>query len=57
MKRSITLLLGTAALALALGGPAFSQGAPQTLALTKVDMKSVASGYRTSKVVGSEVVN
>lgn len=57
MKHSITLLLGTAVLAMVLGGPAFSQGAPQTLALTKVDMKTVASGYRTSKVVGSDVVN
>ena len=33
------------------------QGVPQTMALTKVDMKTVASGYRTSKVVGSDVVN
>ena len=57
MKRSITLLLGTAVLAMALGGPAFSQGVPQTVVLTKVDMKTVASGYRTSKVVGSDVLN
>jgi len=39
------------------GGPAFSQGAPQTMGLMKVDPASLATGYRTSKVVGSTVVN
>jgi hypothetical protein len=56
MVRSVTLLAGAAILA-ALSGPAFSQGAPQTLSLMKVDPQSVATGYRTSKVVGSSVVN
>ena len=57
MGRSITLLVGAAVLAAALSGPAFSQGAPQTLSLMKVDPQSVATGYRTSKVVGSAVLN
>jgi sporulation protein YlmC with PRC-barrel domain len=57
MTRSITLLAGAAVLAAALSGPAFSQGAPQTLSLMKVDPASVATGYRTSKMVGSTVVN
>jgi hypothetical protein len=57
VRRSITLLAGTAVIAAALSGPAFSQGAPQTLSLMKVDPQSVATGYRTSKVVGSTVVN
>ena len=57
MGRSITLLVGTAVFAAALSGPAFSQGAPQTLSLMKVDPQSVATGYRTSKVVGSTVLN
>ncbi len=57
MIRSITLLACAAAIAVALNGPAFSQGAPQTLAVTKVDPQSLATGYRTSKVVGSTVVN
>src|ERR1700728_4558641 len=56
MVRSVTLLAGAAILA-ALSGPAFSQGAPQTLSLMEVDPQSVATGYRTSKVVGSSVVN
>jgi sporulation protein YlmC with PRC-barrel domain len=45
-----------AVIAAALSGPAFSQGAPQTLSLMKVDSQSVATGYRTSKMVGSTVV-
>lgn len=57
VTRSITLLAGAAVLAAALSGPAFSQGAPQTLSLMKVDPASLATGYRTSKVVGSTVYN
>ena len=57
MTRSITLLAGAAVIAAGLSSPAFSQGAPQTLSLMKVDPQSVATGYRTSKVVGSTVVN
>ena len=57
MGRSITLLVGAAVFAAALSGTAFSQGAPQTLSLMKVDPQSVATGYRTSKVVGSAVLN
>lgn len=55
MKRSITLLTGAIVVVAALSGPAFAQGAPQTLSLMKVDPASVATGYRTSKVVGSTV--
>ena len=57
MTRSIAFLPAAAVLVAALSGPAFSQGAPQTLSLMKVDPQSVATGYRTSKVVGSTVVN
>jgi hypothetical protein len=57
MTRSITLLAGAAVIAAALSGAAFSQVAPQTLSLMKVDPQSLATGYRTSKVVGSTVVN
>lgn len=57
MTRSVTLLASAAVIAMALSGPAFSQGAPQTLSLMKVDPQSLATGYRTSKVVGSAVVN
>jgi PRC-barrel domain len=57
MTRSITLLAGATILAAALNGPGFSQGALQTLSLMKVDPQTIATGYRTSKVVGSTVVN
>ena len=57
MTRSITLLAGAAIIAATLSGPAFSQGTPQTLSVMKVDPQSLATGYRTSKVVGSTVVN
>jgi hypothetical protein len=57
VTRSITILASSALLAASLSGPAFSQGAPQTVTLMKVDPASLATGYRTSKVVGSTVVN
>jgi PRC-barrel domain len=56
MKHSIALMMGAVAVA-ALSEPALSQGTPQTAAVMKVDPQSVATGYRTSKVVGSTVVN
>lgn len=57
MTRPMTILAGGALLAVVLNGPAFSQGAPQTVTLMKVDPASLATGYRASKVVGSTVVN
>src|SRR5665213_4530812 len=57
MRRSIMLMAGVAVLAATLQGPVFAQGAPQTVSLMKVDPASLATGYRTSKVVGSTVVN
>src|ERR1700723_2252769 len=57
MTRSIRILAGTAHLAASLSAPAFSQGATQTVTLMKVDPATLATGYRTSKVVGSTVVN
>jgi hypothetical protein len=57
MKRSIALMVGAAVVAVALSDPALSQGTPQTAAIMKVDPQTVATGYRTSKVVGSTVVN
>jgi hypothetical protein len=57
MTCSIRVLAGAALLAASLSGPAFSQGAPQTVTLMKVDPASLATGYRASKVIGSTVVN
>jgi len=50
-------LLAMAAVVAALAGPAHAQGTPQTLALTKLDPETLATGLRTSKVVGSPVFN
>ena len=67
MKHNQALLAGVAVLAMTFAPPvfapaafapaAFAQGAPQTVGLMKVDPQSLATGYRTSKVVGSAVVN
>jgi hypothetical protein len=57
MNRKLLLLSGAMFFVAALGTSAFSQGVPQTMALMKVDTTSLATGYRTSKVVGSAVVN
>lgn len=49
--------LCVAAIAALLAGPAWAQGAPQTVGLVKVDPQTVATGYRASKIIGSNVVN
>src|SRR5262245_33326417 len=43
--------------ALMLIGPAVGQGAPQTITVFRVDLASVATGYRASKVIGATVLN
>ena len=57
MKRTLASLAGLAVLGTLLSSPVFAQGTPQTLSLMKVDPTTLATGYRTSKVVGSSVVN
>ena len=57
MSRTANIIIA-ATVAAGLAGPAaFAQGAPQTVAITKVDPHALATGYRTSKVVGSTVYN
>lgn len=57
MKHPYKIVLGALALSVMLNVPAFSQGNPQTISLLKVDNATLATGYRTSKVVGSTVIN
>jgi hypothetical protein len=54
-----TMLLTSAAIIGAgfLTLPANAQGTPQSVEIAKVDVQTVAAGYRSSKVVGSNVVN
>jgi hypothetical protein len=37
--------------------PAFAQGTPQTISFVRIDAQTLATGYRTSKVVGATVFN
>jgi|HubBroStandDraft_6_1064221.scaffolds.fasta_scaffold632939_2 hypothetical protein len=40
-----------------IGGHSFAQGVPQTAGVVKVDPTTIATGYRTSKMVGSTIVD
>ncbi|MDH4414072.1 MAG: PRC-barrel domain-containing protein [Rhizobium sp.] len=55
----ITLSLAATVLILSSGlaGSALSQGAKQTVTLMEVKPETLATGYRSSKVVGSDVYN
>ncbi|MDB5405129.1 MAG: PRC-barrel domain protein [Rhodospirillales bacterium] len=53
--RSLITAAAGAVFLLSAAGSAFAQGAPQTLA--SLDVKAVATGYRSSKIVGSAVRN
>jgi hypothetical protein len=57
MPRSFILLPALAVVAAMLSGPAYAQLAPQTVTLMRVDPQTLATGYRSSKIVGSTVVN
>src|SRR5450756_3019233 len=54
-----TMLLASAAMVgiVVLATHAKAQGVPQSVEITKVDVKTVAAGYRASKVIGSSVIN
>jgi hypothetical protein len=57
MKKSLIIAsAGIISVALLSGG-AWAQGAPQTVDLVKVDVQKLSAGYRSSKVVGTSVVN
>jgi hypothetical protein len=56
MKGAI-LLAGAALIGIFLAAPAMAQGVPQTVDIAKVDVRTVAAGYRASKVIGSSVLN
>jgi hypothetical protein len=57
MKR-IFLAAGAAIVAtLIAAGPVRAQGAPQTISIERVDTQKLSAGYRSSKIVGSPVVN
>jgi PRC-barrel domain len=57
MTRSFIIVPAAAAIAIALSAPVYAQLTPQTVTLMKVDPSTLATGYRSSKIVGSSVVN
>jgi len=57
MKKSLLLASVVMMSAALLSGGAPAQGAPQTVDLVMVDVQKLSAGYRSSKVVGSSVVN
>jgi hypothetical protein len=62
MKRKLTNQLLAAAGAIVIGGvlsagPVEAQGTTQTVPLVRVDVQKLATGYRSTKIVGSSVVN
>ena len=57
MKNAM-ILVSAAMLSVALlSGGAGAQGTPQTVELAKVDVQTLAAGYRASKIIDSNVVN
>ena len=57
IKKSMVLASAAIIGIAVLSGGAGAQGTPQTIELVKVDVQKLAAGYRSSKVVGSSVVN
>jgi hypothetical protein len=57
MKIAMALASAATICVALLSGPAGAQGTQQTVELVKVDVKTLSAGYRSSKVVGSSVVN
>lgn len=55
--KTMSMFVSAALMNLAVLAPANSQGVSQTVEIAKVDIQSVAAGYRASKVVGVNVLN
>ena len=57
MKRASLVAVAAMVGAVLFAGPVWAQGAPQTVSIERVDVQKLAAGYRSSKIVGSPVVN
>ena len=57
IKKSMVLASAAIIGIAVLSGGAGAQGTPQTVELVKLDVQKLAAGYRSSKVVGTSVVN
>lgn len=56
MKKSLVVASALLAAGL-LAGPGLAQGFPQSVALIKVDVTKLGTGYRATKIIGGAVVN
>ncbi len=57
-SKTMSHVLGAALAGVLLSGePALAQGVTQTVTITRVDVQKLATGYRSSQIVGSSVVN
>jgi hypothetical protein len=57
MRRAIIVASAAMISVAVLSSSAGGQGTPQTVELVKVDVQTLAAGYRASKVIGSSVLN
>ena len=57
MKRRMVLASAAAIAVIFLAAAVNAQGVQQTVPIAKVDVQTVAAGYRASKVIGSSVLN
>lgn len=57
MNKIVLIVSATMIATSFLSGAAGAQGMPQTVELAKADVHVLAAGYRSSKVVGTSVVN
>lgn len=57
MNKAVVLASAAMMSMVLLSAGAEAQGTPQTVELVKVDVRTLAAGYRASKVIGSSVVN
>ena len=56
MKR-VALIAAAAIATVGFAAPVLSQGSQQTVSLMRVDVKPIAAGYRSTKIIGGDVVN
>ena len=57
MKRPSFVAGAAMVSAVLFAGPVWAQGAPQTVSIEQVDVQKLSAGYRSSKIVGSPVIN
>lgn len=57
MKNTIVFATAAIACGALFAGHAGAQGVPQTVELVKIDVQELAAGYRSTMVVGSNVLN